>query len=50
MSSGKVIAVASDKAHNIIKPLRESITLIAGWGVEGDAHVAAGPSYACRAF
>lgn len=33
-----VIAVASDKAHNIIKPVRETIKLIAGWGIEGDAH------------
>jgi MOSC domain-containing protein YiiM len=33
-----VLAVASDAAHNIVKPVRESITLIAGHGVEGDAH------------
>ncbi len=33
-----VIAVASDNAHNIVKPVRDSIRLIAGWGVEGDAH------------
>lgn len=33
-----VIAVASDNAHNIVKPVRESINLIAGLGVEGDAH------------
>lgn len=38
MTSSTVIAVASDTDHNIVKPLRESITLIAGWGVEGDAH------------
>ena len=38
MSSPKVIAVAADDQHNIIKPVRESITLIEGWGVEGDAH------------
>lgn len=33
-----VIAVASDTAHNIVKPVREHIKLVAGWGVEGDAH------------
>jgi len=33
-----VIAVASDSAHNIIKPVRDRITLVAGWGVEGDVH------------
>lgn len=38
MSTPIVIAVASDTAHNIVKPVRDSIRLIAGWGVEGDAH------------
>jgi len=38
MPNPSVIAVASDTAHNIAKPIRESIRLIAGWGVEGDAH------------
>ncbi len=33
-----VIAVASDTVHNVIKPIQPSITLIEGWGVEGDAH------------
>ncbi len=33
-----VIAVASDSGHNFSKPLRSSITLIEGIGVEGDAH------------
>lgn len=33
-----VIAVASDSAHNIAKPIQSQISLIAGWGVEGDAH------------
>jgi len=33
-----VISVSSDTAHNIIKPVHERITLIQGWGVEGDAH------------
>lgn len=38
MTRPTVLAVASDDKHNIVKPVRESITLIAGWGVEGDAH------------
>ena len=38
MLNPTVIAVASDTKHNIVKPVRDSITLIAGWGVEGDAH------------
>ena len=38
MPNPTVIAVASDAAHNVVKPIRESIKLIAGWGVEGDAH------------
>lgn len=38
MPSPTVIAVAADSKHNIIKPIRETIKLIAGHGVEGDAH------------
>lgn len=38
MTHPKVITVASDTNHNIGKPVRERIKLIAGWGVEGDAH------------
>lgn len=38
MPKPTVIAVSSDAKHNIIKPVRDSIALIAGWGVEGDAH------------
>ena len=38
MPNPTVIAVASDSAHNVIKPVRESISLIAGLGIEGDAH------------
>lgn len=38
MTKPIVIAVASDMAHNIAKPLQDSINLIAAWGVEGDAH------------
>lgn len=35
----KVIAVASDRGHNFSKPGRSSIRLVAGLGVEGDAHL-----------
>ena len=38
MTHPTVIAVASDTAHNVIKPVQARIKLIAGWGVEGDAH------------
>ena len=38
MAKPIVIAVASDSLHNVIKPVQQSIKLIAGWGVEGDAH------------
>ena len=38
MSYPRVVAVACDKAHNIVKPVQEKITLITGLGVEGDAH------------
>ena len=34
----KVVAVASDQDHKFSKPARASIRLIAGLGVEGDAH------------
>ncbi|GAA5197186.1 MOSC domain-containing protein [Microbacterium jejuense] len=37
-SSGHVVAVSRDDAHRFSKPARESIALIAGLGVEGDAH------------
>lgn len=38
---GQVVAVARDDAHRFSKPTREAITLIAGLGVEGDAHAGA---------
>lgn len=38
MTKPAVISVASDSQHNIVKPVQASIKLIAGWGVEGDAH------------
>ncbi|MDA3803255.1 MOSC domain-containing protein [Clavibacter sp. CT19] len=34
----RVVAVARDDQHRFSKPLRPSITLLAGLGVEGDAH------------
>jgi MOSC domain-containing protein YiiM len=39
--SGQVVAVARDDAHRFSKPTRDSITLVAGIGVEGDAHAGA---------
>ena len=40
--SGTVVAVSSSPTHMMSKPNRNSVTLIAGQGVEGDAH--AGPT------
>lgn len=36
--SGQVVAVAADGAHRFSKDLKVSIRLLAGLGVEGDAH------------
>ncbi|MGW8063917.1 MOSC domain-containing protein [Streptomyces ziwulingensis] len=36
--SGRVTAVSSNGAYSFTKPNRESITLLAGLGVEGDVH------------
>jgi MOSC domain-containing protein YiiM len=36
---GTVSAVSRDAGHNFTKPTRESIRLLAGLGVEGDAHL-----------
>jgi len=38
MQTGTVIAVALSAGHEFSKPLRTSIRLVAGRGVEGDAH------------
>jgi MOSC domain-containing protein YiiM len=38
-SVGVVIAVSSDDAHRFSKPNRDHIRLLAGLGVEGDAHL-----------
>lgn len=39
--AGTVEHVCSSPAHTLRKPVRESITLVAGLGVEGDAHFGA---------
>lgn len=41
MSSGRVVAVARDDEHRFSKPTRERIVLVAGHGVDGDAHAGA---------
>jgi MOSC domain-containing protein YiiM len=38
VTGGVVTAVARSETHTVSKPLRESIVLVAGLGVEGDAH------------
>jgi MOSC domain-containing protein YiiM len=35
---GTVVAVACDSGHRFSKPRREVIDLVAGYGIEGDAH------------
>jgi len=37
--AAKIIAVAADAKHNTIKPTLPAITLVAGLGVQGDAHL-----------
>ncbi|MDM7890301.1 MOSC domain-containing protein [Curtobacterium caseinilyticum] len=39
--TGRVVAVGRDAEHRFSKPVVEEITLVAGWGVEGDAHAGA---------
>jgi MOSC domain-containing protein YiiM len=39
--SGTVVAVSSSETHSFSKPNREYIRLLAGLGVEGDAHMGA---------
>lgn len=41
MTTARVISVSRDDEHRFTKPRRESITLVAGLGVEGDAHFGA---------
>lgn len=38
MTTCRVLSVSSDDQHHFTKPRREAITLVAGVGVEGDAH------------
>ena len=45
---GKVVAVASDPVHRFGKPLRDSITLLPGLGVAGDAHCGAAVQHRSR--
>ena len=35
---GAVVAVSRSARHSFSKPTTEAITLVEGWGVEGDAH------------
>jgi len=39
MHSGSVVAVSSDAIHRFSKPNQDSIRLLAGLGVDGDAHL-----------
>ena len=41
MTSPRVVSVSSDDEHRFTKPRRAAITLVAGLGVEGDAHFGA---------
>ena len=41
MTTARVISVSRDDEHRFTKPRRESITLVVGLGVEGDAHFGA---------
>jgi MOSC domain-containing protein YiiM len=34
----RVIAVSRDSSHRFSKPVVDEVTLVAGWGIEGDAH------------
>ena len=39
--SGTITAVSRDSAHRFSKDVVDGIVLVAGWGVEGDAHAGA---------
>jgi MOSC domain-containing protein YiiM len=34
----RVVAVSRDGEHRFSKPVVDTVTLVAGWGIEGDAH------------
>lgn len=38
MHQPRVVAVSKDGEHRFSKPLVDAVTLVAGWGIEGDAH------------
>ncbi|PZE64192.1 MOSC domain-containing protein [Curtobacterium sp. MCPF17_018] len=38
MDQPRVTAVSKDGEHRFSKPLVDAVTLVAGWGIEGDAH------------
>lgn len=46
---GTIIALASDGMHRFSKQPRDRLTLIAEWGVEGDAHAGATVQHRSRA-
>lgn len=48
MTSARVVSVSRDDRHRFSKPTRESITLVAGHGVEGDAHAGATVQHVSR--
>jgi len=48
MTTARVVSVSSDDEHRFTKPPREAITLIAGLGVEGDAHFGATVQHVSR--
>ncbi|WP_285041306.1 MOSC domain-containing protein [Plantibacter sp. LMC-P-059a] len=41
MTHARIVSVSSDDEHRFSKPRREAITLVAGLGVDGDAHFGA---------
>ncbi|SDH80365.1 MOSC domain-containing protein [Agrococcus jejuensis] len=48
MTSARVVSVSRDDRHRFSKPPRASITLVAGHGVEGDAHAGATVQHVSR--
>jgi len=36
--AARVVAVSRDDEHRFSKPVVDEVTLVAGWGIEGDAH------------
>lgn len=47
--SGTVTAVSASATHSMVKPTQAAIRLVAGWGVEGDAHGGATVKHRSRA-